>query len=54
MERLCAQCGSVDLEPYMGQVMGWQFKCRSCGFVGIPLEGFSRFQEMVGKKNDEK
>lgn len=32
--RTCPECGSVDIQPYMGAVLGMQYKCKTCGYIG--------------------
>lgn len=37
-EKICLNCGSTDLELYQGGIMGFQYKCKKCGWIGNPLE----------------
>ncbi|HIH21866.1 MAG: hypothetical protein J4478_04795 [Candidatus Diapherotrites archaeon] len=37
-EKACPNCNSTELELYQGGIMGWQYKCRKCGWIGLPLE----------------
>ena len=37
-EKYCMNCGSTELELFQGGIMGWQFKCKKCGWIGTPSE----------------
>ena len=32
--KTCPQCGSADINLYMGGNLGMQYKCRTCGYIG--------------------
>ncbi|MFH1588812.1 MAG: hypothetical protein ABIA76_05750 [Candidatus Diapherotrites archaeon] len=54
-QRFCPRCGSTELEEFMGMQAGYQFKCRKCGFVGVPMEGDAKFiSNFKAKLNEEK
>ena len=37
-EKVCMNCKSNELELYQGGTLGWQYKCKKCNWIGIPLE----------------
>lgn len=59
MYRFCSNCGSTDLvRAYLGMFenasMHTVFKCRQCGFAGMPFEGteefIRKFKQSISKK----
>lgn len=48
--RLCPQCGSKDIYLYMGGVMGIQYKCKVCGYLGSIVIETDNFEQKKFRK----
>ena len=53
---VCPICNSIDIVPYIGFETGWQYQCKSCGYIGALTKklNIKEIKHKLKKKNERK